>query len=514
MRLPSADSVQIVGQRLAQPAVIIAAVAVVLVAVSSMLTMYVASVFAYSLPMGILALVGLIVNPYAIYIFAVVQPVFVPIQSRFLFAKMPDALQFLAPAVFLASLVNGWRNKEWKGFRMHVADIFVLGFIFVGYAGIFLEPGHRETKMFTNHQVLPAMMYFIVRWQSVDRKRFRQLLQWHLTVAAGVLFIMLQSAFTHKDPFYYWPGSCGVSRGPYGDAATASACTSFLGAMFVYAFTTQLGGNSRRLNRVWVFGCIGALLAVVVVAQRSGLPSAIAGIVLCMMHPRMVRYSARMVGIVALVGTVAYFSFIGANIRGRYAEENAGWRRTIYREKAIRYIENAPRDDLSVPAEWDPILGTGYERLMGLSDHTIPDREVFDPGLQVWRSAQDVAKGSPIHCAPLTMYGEYGWAGMFMIGGLIISIVVSLAGVFPLARKVGRPADTQFMVALFAVTISICMNAILHNTDKTEQVAIWVWNMIGLIVAHPHAFVLSAEELAVEAATRTKSRGQAQRYAA
>jgi len=505
MRLPSADSAQIVGQRLAQPAVIIAAVAILLVAVSSMLTMYLASAVAYSLPLAILALVGLIVNPYAVYILTVIQPVFIPIPGRFLFAKMPDLLQFLAPAVFVASLVNGWRNKEWKGFRLHVADLFVIGFLLVGYAGIFLEPGERQYKMFTNHQALPALLYFIVRWQSVDRKRFRQLLQWHLTAAACVLFIMLQTAFTHKDPFYYWPGSCGVSRGPYGDAATAAACTSFLGALFIYAFSTRLGGNSRWLNRTWVFGCLAVLLTAVVVAQRSGLPSTISAIVLCMLHPRMIRYSARLVAVVGIVGVLWYFSSMGAGIRRRYAEENAGWRRQVYREKAINYIHSP---------NWNPILGTGYERLARLSDRTIPDRDVLDPNRQEWRSARDIAEGSPIHCAPLTMYGEYGWAGTTMIAGVILCVVIGIAAVFPLARKVGRPADTQFFVALFAVAVAICVNAILHNTDKNEQMAIWVWNAIGLIVAHPQAFVLSAEELAIDAAARAKGRAKTRRFAA
>ena len=506
MRLPSADSVQIVGQRLAQPAVIIAAVAVLLVAISSILTMYLASTVAYSLPLAILALVGLIVNPYAIYIFTVIHPVFIPIPGRFLFAKMPEMLQFLAPALFIASLVNGWRDKEWKGFRLHVADIFVVGFIACGFAGIYLEPGSQAIKMWMNHMVLPALMYFIVRWQPVDRKRFRQLIQWHLTAAACVLAVIVQAGFTHMDPFYYWPGACGWSRGPYGDSATAAACTSFLGALFIYAFSTRLGGNSRRLNWLWGFGCIATLVTAVCVSQRTGVPSTVSAIVLCMLHPRMIRFSARLVAVAGIAGLLFYFSSMGANLRMRYAEENAGWRRAVYREKAINYINSR---------YWNPVLGTGYERLVARSDEfTMPDHDVYDPGLQIWRSARDVAQGSPIHCAPLSMYGEYGWAGMTMIAGIMLSVLVSIAGVFPLARRVGRPADTQFFIALFAVAVAICANAILHNTDKNAPMAIWVWNTVGLLVAHPQAFIFSAEELAIDAAARMKSKTTSRRFAA
>ena len=156
----------------------------------------------------------------------------------------------------------------------------------------------------------------------------------------------------------------------------------------------------------------------------------------------MIRHSARLVAVAGVAGLLFYFSSMGSGIRARYAEENAGWRRAVYREKAINYVNSR---------YWDPILGTGYERLVARSDEfTMPDHDVLDPNTQAWRSARDIAQGSPIHCAPLTMYGEYGWAGMAMLAGLLLSVLISIAGVFPLARRVGRPVDTQFFIALFA----------------------------------------------------------------
>jgi len=429
------------------------------------------------LPLGAVIVALMIRYPFAAYVFTLAQFSLVPIEGHLFGFFVPNLTQLLIPGLALAIVAQRLLRREWGVFRFCVPDVLVLAFLLSAYMGIFLMPGPRQWKYFTNQEAFPALMYFAARWLDIDRRRFKYLLGALLGSTFFMVSMLAIRAVTRWDPIWHQGG-----RGPIGSHADATAYFAIWPVFFLYAGTVAMREGRKRLAYLWFAGVMLTLFAVTGTYERSGLVAALLGLLICFSRPKLARYM--LIGLFlaspALIGWMN--TSVGRSLHSRFQEEDPGLRRRLYRMKAINYI-NSPK--------WNPWLGTGFARLADLSVDTIPETMyVYDPKWQAFRQARSLA-GRPIHCAPLTMYGEYGLLGTTCLSLFVLLLIAQSVRLFLGAhRSLRGPPDRDLIVVAWAAAAGVILNGIYHNTDTVMQVLVMCWSFSGLLIGHPEVFEL------------------------
>jgi len=391
---------------------------------------------------------------------------------------VPNLTQFLIPGMLLAILATSVARKDWGTFRIRTADVFVMGFILVAILGIAMEPGYQNWKTFGNQVLFAIMFYFATRWLRLDRAKLRLVLRWVLGAAGVMLIDLLLVQLLRVGRL--WDGA-----GPLGTLSDQAAYSALFPPLFIYMAATAEEDGTSRWRTVWLGLALVGVMAVVGVKERSGVVAVLLAVLVCMAHPRMFRYVAIGTMILIPVGAWWLSTSVGSHVRSRFTDdEDPMLRRRIYVDKAIDYI-NSDR--------WNPVLGTGFWRLKRLSNDMLSTTEVvWDPNQRRWRTTWELGQ-RPIHCAPVTIFGEYGYAGVFCLVGLVASVLVSVVFTAHRAYRCGAVLDSVFLVALGGSAAGLLVNALFHNTAEVFPVTALFWTAIGLLIGHADVFVVPAE---------------------
>ena len=423
-------------------------------------------------------------RPLLLYAATLAQLSIIPAEGHMFGFFVPNMLQFFMPALMISIVCDRLRRRSWGLASLNPADLFVVAFLLLGYVGLLALPGGRQFKYYTNQVVFPAMLYFATRWLELDREKFLWVLRVLLTAAFVMLAIMALTPLTGRDPIYYWEaGYKGIgadARGPIGGLSDTAAYASLWVPLFLYAAAVPFRHDHTR--RWLAFGgCALAALAALGTHERISVLAVAAGVLFCLVSRDMRRYAIGATIALSLLGMLWVSTRAGATLDQRFREEDPMVRRRLYVQKAVNYIRSS---------EWNPWLGTGFARLSEVSLATIPETlYVWDGNWKAWRQARPLA-ARPVHCAPLTLLGEYGFLGCACLIGVAGSLVLAGARVYLRAGGNGRQADTALVVAGTACALTVVANGLLHNTDTVHQVATMCWAYAGLLVGHPDVFAL------------------------
>jgi hypothetical protein len=253
---------------------------------------------------------------------------------------------------------------------------------------------------------------------------------------------------------------------------------------FLYAGTLALKEGRKRLAYLWFAGVLLSLFAVTGTHERSGLVAALLGLLICFSRPRLARCLIIGLFLASPVIITWMTTSVWKSLHTRLREPDPALRRRLYRLKAVNYIKS--------PA-WNPWLGTGFGRLADLSVEMIPDTlYVYDPNWQAFRPAKSMVQRA-IHCAPLTIYGEYGLLGTACLClFLMLLIAQSVRLFFGGCNGFRGPPDKDLIVVAWAAAAGLILNGVYHNTDTVVQVLVMCWTFSGLIIGHREVFQLEA----------------------
>jgi len=475
---------QTAGEEHTRRAMLVALGAGVLVAVSSMLTMGWDGTAAAIIPLVLVLSVVMLKWPWLLFAFALAHFSILPVEGYLLGCYVPNLSQFFVPALLVAVLATAAAKRNWGTFRLRTGDLFVVAFVIAAFVGMIVEPGPREFKYFGNQVLFAICMYFAARWLELDREKLRLILHVVLVAAAVMLGDLALVQLTGVG------GLWERGRGPLGALSDQAAYSAIFPALFLYMAVTVRGPSAGRWRVFWLIATILGVVATAGVKERSGVVAALATLAVCGMHPKMMKYVA--IGAVAMIpiGSLWLSSQVGREVHSRFTnDEDPMMRRRVYVGKAIDYINSE---------NWHPLWGTGFGRLAKLSNSMLSETEVvWDPNTLRWRHVNEIGL-RPIHCAPVTIFGEYGYVGLACLAGIAVCVVASLIDVVFRARRKGATVDSTLVVALGAVAVGILVNALFHNTDVVFPVTSYMWAGIGLIIGHPQIFMVRRHEATEE----------------
>ena len=464
------------GEEHTRRAMLVTLGAGLLVAGTSMLTMGWDATAAAVIPLVLALTIIMLRWPWLLFAFALAQFSILPIEGHLFGFYVPNLSQFLMPALLLAMLATAAAKRNWGTFKIRAADIFVLAFIAAAFIGMVVEPGPRQFKYFANQVLFAIFMYFAARWLDVDRKKLRLILGVVLAAAAIMLGDLALVQLTGVG------GMWDRDRGPLGSLSDQATYSALFPALFLYMAVTVKGPSARRWRIFWLVATILGVVATAGVKERSGVVAALATLAICGLHPKMMKYVA--IGAVALIpiGSLWLSTQVGREVHSRFTgDKDPMMRRRIYVGKAIDYIKSE---------NWHPLWGTGFGRLAKRSNSMLSETEVvWDPNTLRWRHVNEIGL-RPIHCAPVTVFGEYGYVGLACLTGIAVCVVGSLIDVVFRARRKGATVDSALIVALGAAAVGLLVNALFHNTDVVFPVTSYLWAGIGLIIGHPQIFMI------------------------
>lgn len=418
-----------------------------------------------------------------------------PIEQQLLGVYVPNWSQAMIPLLLVGAVLYNLRHPERQGFALNWADFFLVAFIIFGLVGVLTQPGPASFKYYINQQAIPAMAYFIAKWLPLDRQRFRAQLRWQLLAMLALSIIMVGRVATGFDPFYHgfrWLGLGGEAVGPMGSISDTVAYTAIFPPFFLYAIAVTLGARrrdddplgkrGRRTTRLWWFGLIMALLATMATTERTGLTAIIAGFAVALFNRRLFRPVAIIALVLPLLIPVWMVSPVGQKAMARLntlKEEGAGFERHIYREKALRYTRSE---------YWNPVVGTGFGRINFLCAKTMPQNDWFyDYNWHEFRPLLEFAQRNT-HCSPVTLYAEYGYAGVVTLAGFALCVLLAMIRARRLAFKRGRRPDDALLLAALGAFLGVAASAMFHNTETVVQVLFMVWWFAGVVIGHPDVF--------------------------
>ena len=471
-------------------------VGLVLVLATALMTAIYQPVAAVAVPFALLAAYLVIRYPLRAYAVFLCMLSIVPIERPWFGKSVPNWALLLVPLLALGAVADAARERDARRFRLQWADLFVVGFLALGYTAIRVGPGVNTLKYFTKLYGFGALLYFVARWLPMDRKAFLRQLRWQLLAALWLCTTMVATPLTGYDPSYRGFSRLRIgaeARGPMWSISDTVAYTAPWVPLFLFAAGAGLPFLRKgRMPQAWFLAALLAIAATLATTERSGALAIAAALLVCCAHPRLLR---QVLGIV-LVGTVCapvwLSTSIGDTIQARMdtlKEEGTGFERQIYRQKALDYIHSP---------YWNPILGTGYGRLSSLALQTLPpDQWVYDYNHQAFEPLERYT-GRPTHCAPLAIYGMFGYGGVFCLLGLTACVGLGILKAFARSRKEGRAFDSMLVTALVAALATVCANGMYHNTEGVVQVLFLLWSCAGTLISHPAVLIVDpAEETAL-----------------
>jgi hypothetical protein len=443
---------------------------------------------AVAIPFALCILYLVIKRPFAAYAICLCMVSIVPREGHLFGFYVPYWTQFLIPALVLGAVLQRLATRH-LDFRW--ADLCVLGFIILGYVGVFSSPVMRQWKWFTNKEVFPALLYFVARCLPYDRQALRTQLRFQLLAALVLMVGMVVAPVTGYDLLFeglHYQGIGRMSTGVTGTIPDSVAYTSIWPAFFLYAATTALPGLRGRSKLLWPIATILAVLATLATTERTGVLALAVGVLVCLIHRRLRRFALLAMLVMPLVALLWWSTGAGSLSHQRLdklREEGSGFERLIYRKKALDYMRSP---------NWYWLYGTGFGRLTALAADELSENDwVYDYNWGQWRQAtayQDRAT----HCAPITVLGEYGYGGLFFLLGVAGFVGVGFGQARARARRQGRSFDSTLMVAALAAFAAVFANGMYHNTEGVIQVIMMLWSFAGTVIGHPEAFIVDPAE--------------------
>ncbi|MCD6350709.1 MAG: hypothetical protein J7M26_01210 [Armatimonadetes bacterium] len=319
-------------------------------------------------------------------------------------------------------------------------------------------------------------MYFCTRLLVLDERRLRHLVVALLVATFPAVLNQTFAFFTGHD--YIWHSPRG---GPIEAGHDAASYFPFWPALYLYGAVLALRYGCRRLAYLSLADVVFSLLTASATLERSGVVGALFSLVPCFGSRAMRRFLWRGVVIILPLFLIWLSTPAGQHLLERFREPDPMFRRRLYVEKSLRYMAS--------PA-WNPLFGTGFARLADLAGAAYPeDRWVWDAGRQEWREAKKIIRHRPIHCAPVTLLGEYGVVGALLLASLFLALVMnSLRLLFGAPRLLRAPPDRTLILALWGAAGAVIFNSPFHNTDTVAPLLCYCWSFAGLIMGHPRAF--------------------------
>jgi len=458
-----------------------AGVAGLLVAASVLLMMLHDGTAGGVVPVALLGVFVMLRWPWALYAATLAQFSIFPVENYLYGFWIPNLNQFLIPALMLALLAHAAMHRDWGTFRIRAGDVFVAAFMLVAVLGIAIEPGYKNWKTFGNQVLFAIFLYFASRWVRLDRQRFRLVLKVICVTAAIMLADLALVQLTRLGRL--WTGA-----GPLGSLSDQATYSALFPPFFLYLAATASEDGKRGRAKWWLIAALVGVVAAAGVKERSGVVAGLLGLFVCIAHPKMFKYVA--IGVLVLIPVGAWWlsTSLGSEVHSRFADDKDPMlRRRIYVGKAVDYI----RSD-----KWNPIWGTGFWRLKSLSNEMLsPTELVWDANKQMWRRSYDLGQ-RPIHCAPVRVFGEFGYAGVFCLLGIAACVGFSVLSAWRRARRRGRAFDSVFLVALAGSAAGLMVNAGFHNTTEVFPVTAYFWATVGLLVGHSDVLIVQRAETA------------------
>lgn len=473
-----------IGEKQTRRSLGVASAAVVVAVVTAVLTMSYDGTAGLAIPVALVLGVVMLRWPWLLFAIALAQFSILPDGGHLLGFFVPNSSQFLVPALLLAVVAGAAARHRWGTFRLKVADIFVAAFVVAAFIGILTQPGPRQLKYFVNQVFFAICFYFAARWLALGRERFMLILKIVLGAAAFMLADLALVQLTGVGGL--WRGS----RGPLHSLSDQATYSAIFPPLFLYTAVTAMGQTAGRSRVFWLTATIMGIVATAGVKERSGIVAALGSLLACGIHPKMTKYVV--IGTIALIpiGSLWLSTSLGSYVHSRFTDDkDPMMRRRVYVGKAIDYMQSE---------DWHPVWGTGFARLEDLSNQMLSETEVVWDRTQLrWRYAADIGR-RPIHCAPVTIFGEYGYAGLICLIGIATCVMASLIDMAFRARRKGVAVDTALLVAIGASALGILVNALFHNTDTVYPVTAYFWAGVGIIIGHPDVFIVENEEATEE----------------
>ena len=477
----------LLGQPLTRRSLLVIAAGFALVVLLAAATAAGRPVAIVAAPVAIVFFALTLAYPFAALVGTLCAVSLLPNGTYLLGVHVPDWMQLVIPALLLGALAQGLARPGSRTFAVNWADVFIAGFIILGYLAIFGQRGPSTFKFYTNQQVMPALMYFVVKWLPIDRDKFHLQLRYQLLSVFVLSLIMVATPLFGFDPFYHGFAKLRIgemARGPMWSISDTVAYTAIWPVFFLYAMAIKLPAFPPSWRRMWPVGLALITLATLATTERTGPVAIAAGFIVLSAHRRLRKYVLLCVLGAGVLMPLWLLTPSGRHVMARLGsvgEKGTGFERRIYREKTLRYVRSP---------YWNPVLGTGFGRIDELSMRTMPQEQwVYDYNWGDFRRLESFAS-RPTHCAPVTLLAEYGFGGTGLLLLTIIAVAVALARLPALAEQRKARVDSALIVCALGAFAGVMVNGLLHNTEGVVEVLISIWVFSGLVIGHPDIFLI------------------------
>jgi len=427
------------------------------------------------LPMAIGVVLLALYSPYWALVATVAQFAFIPCEGELLGYFVPNALQFLAPVVFGAALLQALKDADEERLTLRLPDLFVGGLGLWGLGGMFLS-GRIRWKRYGNKMLFPMVLYYAVRFLRLDHTRLRRMLLVLLGAIAIQSALIIRESMAGSSPLYRVPSGLvqGVkpASGPFPAHWTAATYLCLWPSIFVYAIAQSRNWKGKSL---WGIGLMAVLAASTRTMERAGLAASLLAIGLCLLSPRLRRTTMAVLGILAVAFIPWSMGGAGAALLDRFRETDQS--RYAYRTAAINLLKSS---------RWNPIYGIGWLNFDELAGEFGSEEEILAWG-ERQGTIREIAAGSALHNVWLAVPVEFGGVGALL--ALAILGAMGVGVLCMLRQHRDSPVDDGLVVSMVGSLVALGVVGYYHNIYTMAESMAVLWTFYGLLTAHPRAFV-------------------------
>jgi len=415
-------------------------------------------------------------SPYWALVATLAQLAFIPCESELFGHFVPNSLQLLAPAILIAALLRTLKEADHERLAPRLTDLLVPGFILWGLVGMLVTPGGMRWKWFGNAMGLPALLYFAVRFLRLSYADIRRLIVILLIAISMQSVLMIRESGAGSSPIYHVQRGTveGVkpAKGPFPFMWNASTYLALWPSLFVYAMASS---RDWRKKIGWGAALTAVLDANTCTMERAGIAASLAGIVACLLSPRLRRTTLAMLGVLAVLYVPWSVGKAGGGLLDRFDQTDES--RYAYRTAAINLLRSS---------DWNPIFGIGWGRFGEVSGVHGTEESIIAWGTHEGTVAE-IAAGSKLHNVWLAVPVELGAGGALLFAGLVAGLV---RGVFLIWRRASGTArvDDGLVVSMLGSLIALGAIAYYQNTYMMAESMSVLWSFYGLLTTHPGAF--------------------------
>ncbi len=428
------------------------------------------------LPMAIGVVLLALWSPYWALVVTVAQFAFIPCEDELFGYFIPNALQFLAPAVLVGALLQTLKEADHERLAPRLTDLLVPGFILWGVVGMFVTPGGMRWKWFGNAMGLPALLYFAVRFMRLSYADVRRLVVILLIAISMQSVLMIRESAAGSSPVYHVQRGTmqGVkpAKGPFPFMWNASAHLALWPSLFVYAMASS---RERRKKVGWGAALIAVLAANTYTMERAGIAASLAAIVACLLSPRLRRTTLAILGVLAALYVPWSVGKAGGGLLDRFRQTDES--RYAYRTAAINLLKSS---------DWNPIFGIGWARSGEFSGAHGTEEAIIAWGEREG-TVREIARGSKLHNVWLAVLVELGAVGALLLAGLLAGLVRGVSLIWRRANGTAR-VDDGLVVSMLASLIALGAIGYYQNIYMMPEAMSVLWLFYGLLTTHPGAF--------------------------